>query len=457
MPSSRAFYFYWASKDIAGLGNGILFVAIVTLGYQVEESATIASILVVAMLLPPFILTPLADRFVYGRRAYPTALIASLAFIAALLPLTAVATTAQLRLVLTATFAAAIPAAFLKSARKAMLPALVDDGLDKYQKSTGDTPESPGLPQGRTTTCLAAAEEALNTTRLITLIAGPAAGSYLYGAANFGAAGFSTCAIAAIIALSVSALLLIFSRPSPAAWHPFKPQPLAVKLAELQKGLVYTWQLPALRTVATIQLAAALLVGGVVVVQVALMVWAVFTTAENLGLVLAAQGLGLAIATLGNRFIRNCALDDTRIAIGLGLIAAGGFSFAVSTSLNGAIASGLAIGLGFGISDLTISSIIRKFPPEEMAEPVWKGLDFARNGAMILSATCLGRMADLIGPRYSIVLISILLAVLALFSFGTMPNQDTQNGCNGRIRLHAERSLVSRLIQEGYSEHIKEG
>jgi len=66
-------------------------------------------------------------------------------------------------------------------------------------------------------------------------------------------------------------------------------------------------------------------------------------------------------------------------------------------------------------------------------------------------------MADLIGPRYSIVLISILLAVLALFSFGTMPNQDTQNGCNGRIRLHAERSLVSRLIQEGYSEHIKEG
>ena len=236
MPLSRAFYFYWASKDVAGLGNSILFVALVTLGYQVEESTTIASIIVVAMLLPPFLLTPLVDRFVYGRRAYPTTLIASLAVIAALLPLTTVATTAQLKLVLAATFAAAIPAAFLKSARKAMLPTIIGNEL-------------------------AAAEKALDTTRIITLIVGPAAGAYLFGSANFGAAGFSTCAIAAIIALSVSTVLLIFSRPSPVDWPPFQPQPLAVKLAELQKGLVYTWQLPALRTVATIHLGAALLVG----------------------------------------------------------------------------------------------------------------------------------------------------------------------------------------------------
>ncbi len=183
-----------------------------------------------------------------------------------------------------------------------------------------------------------------------------------------------------------------------------------------------------LRTVASIQLLTALLIGGLVVVQVTLMVWGAFTSADSLGIVLAAQGLGMAITTLGNRFLFGQLYAHSRIAIGLGLVAGGCFSFGITNSLTGSVISGLVTGSGLGISGLALISLLGKFTDAEIADPVRMGLDLVRSATVILSVTFLGRITDHVGPRYTIVLLAILLVVLALCAFGIAPAMDIREG-----------------------------
>lgn len=399
MPSSSGFASFWASRDVAALGNAILLVGLLAWGYHAEESATVVSILVVATLLPPFLLKPLADRLVFGRRAYPVALVAQLAIIAALFPLLGATTPADLWLVLVMVFVAAIPSAFLKATRRAMLPALAGEGL-------------------------AAAEKALSNTRLVSMVAGPAVGTLLYSSASQGTTGFSTCVMGAIVALTLSTALLLLARPPQPAPAVAETRSLGSALAGLQKGLRHVWRHPALRTVATVQLTAALLTGGLAILQVALMIWGVHTSAENVGTVLAAQGAGMAVAAFGRGFLKKHFLASTRVATGLGLIASGGFGFAIAQSLNGAVACGLAIGLGLGMLGPALTSLVGSLSAEEWARPVSEGLAFAVGAAVILSATFLGRLTDTLGPRYAIVLLAVLLAVLALYSFGAVPDPE---------------------------------
>lgn len=401
MQSSGRFAFCWASRDVAALGNGIFIIGLLAWSYHLEESATLVSIMVVALLLPPFLLSPVAERLVFGRRAYPIALASQLAAIFALLPLLGINAAPDLRLVLTMAFALAIPMAFLKASRRVLVPALAGERV-------------------------VAVEKGLITTRLVTMIVGPTAGSFFYSSSNHGSTGFTSCVTAAIIAMALSTILLLFARPTTPAWPSFETRSLTKQLIELQKGLTYCWRRPALRTVAAIQLFASLLIGGLVVVQVALMVWGASASADSLGFILAAQGIGIALVTLGNRFLIGQLFAYSRIAIGLGLVAAGCFSFVILGSLQGAVLSSLVIGLGLGLTGLALTSLISELATEEIARPVWKGLDLAMGAAVVLSVTFLGRITDLLGPRYTFVAVAILIAALALYAFGAMPNPDTQ-------------------------------
>lgn len=403
MPSPGRFAFYWASRDVAALGNGIFIVGILAWSYHLEESATLVSVVLLALILPPFLLSPLADHLVSRRIAYPVAIASQLAAILALLPLLGAGSNPDLRLVLVMSFTLALLTAFIKASRRVLLPAFIGEKVVTAQK-------------------------ALVTTRLVTMIAGPAAGTIIYSSSNYGSTGFSSCVTGAMVAISLSTALLLFARPVGATWPSFDSRSLVKQLAELQKGLVYCWQRPELRSVATIQLLAALLIGGLVVVQVALMVWGAFTSADSLGFVLAAQGVGIALVALGNRYLLGQLLPYSRVATGFGLIAVGCFGFAITGSLKGSVASGLVVGLGLGLSGLALTSLISKLATEEVARPVWRGLDLAISAAVILSAAFFGRITDLFGPRYTIIVVAILLAVLALYAFGAVPDPDTRKG-----------------------------
>ncbi|MGI5835670.1 MAG: MFS transporter [Chloroflexota bacterium] len=413
MTLSSRFICYWASRDIATLGSCIFAIGLLAWGYHLEESATLVSIIVMALILPPFLLSPLADRLVSGKQAYPIALVAQCSTTLLLLPLLRVKAASDLRLVLVIGLALGISAAFIKASRKTMLPALAGE-----KATVPDT--------------------GLITTRSATMIVGPAAGTVIYNSSYSGSTGFSACVVATIITLAISTALLIFARPTAPNPTSIEKGSFAKQLAEIQKGLIYIWRWPALRTAAAIRLLAALAIGGLVVVQVALMVWGAFTSADNLGYVLAAQGLGIAIATLGNSFLRNQLAIHSRIAIGFGLTAAGGFGFAITSSLNGSILSGVAIGLGLGLAGLALTSLIGLLTKDEMAKPVRMGLDLAGSAAVLLSVTSIGRITDTVGPRFSIVLIAILLAVLALCAFGAAPDLGLEEGDKESTRSAAD-------------------
>ena len=423
MSSPRALACLWASTGIAALGKGILAVGLLAWTYQARESATTVSMLVVAWLLPSLLLGPLAARLITGRTAWPAAIAAQLVTAAALVPLLRVSADADLSLVLAATFASAVPIAFLEESRSLLLPAAAGQ---EHLPSAG---------------------RALSNTRLIALTVGPAAGTIVYGATGYTVPGLSGCAAAALAALLLSTVLILFARPSEAIASEMRSRPTGVSLAGLQKGLLHVWHTSALRTAAAVWLATALLTGGMVVTQVALMVWGIFTSPEDVGLVLAAEGLGMAMATVGRRFLRGQLSPDSRVAVGLGLVAGGGFGLAIVGSLREAIPCAVAIGLGLAMLVPALADLVSSSAAPELRCPAIAGLKMAMSAAVILSAIVSGPLADLLKPRFAMVLPCILLAILALYAFGAPSAPDMEEMEKDKEVADSERTAVYDVLR----------
>lgn len=391
--SLRAFASLWAAGDLCVLGDWILLVALLAWSYQTRESAAVVSLLVVGQLLPPFLLKPLAGLAANGRRSQPIAIAAHLLRGAALLPLLTVKSGDDLPLVLVVALLAAIPSAFLRASHESLLRSLV--GLDHQP----------------------AAERALSNTRLLTLVIGPAAGTAL-----FGIAGLHSATTASLATLLLSAMLLLLARPAPsAAASTQEPATERVGLRDLQRGLIYGLRYPPLRTLATLRLVVALVTGGLVVVQVAFMIWGIFVSAENVGLVLAAQGLGIVAGSAAHPFAARRFPASTLVAAALGLVASGIFGFALSDSMTGGVPTSVVAGFGFGVLTPCLVSLVAKHSPEQLQRSVSTGLEVAAEAAILLSTIALGPLADLMSPRFTLVLASVILSVLALYAFGSVP------------------------------------
>ncbi len=391
----RSFASLWAARDLAAVGDGILLVALLAWCYRVLESATALSILLVALLFPPFLLRPVATRVVNRRWAQPAAAAAQLLRAAALLPLLNVSSGSDLPQLLVVAFAAAIPSPFVEASRERLLRSLVR-GARRV-----------------------AAEKALANTRPLTLAVGPAAGTAL-----FGAVGLHGATTATLAALLISTLLLFLVSPSSAASDAEESLDETPGPADLQAGLVLLWHHLPLRSVALVQLGGALMAGGLVVAQTAFTVWGILLTSENVGLILAAQGTGTVVASLGRTQIERRFPPHTLIASGLGILASASFGLAIAGSITAAVSFGAAVGFGLGLLATSAASLVEILCPPRVRPSAVAGLGMATEAAVLLSAIALGPLSDLMTPRLAIVLVSVILAVLALYSFGSVPDRD---------------------------------
>ena len=391
--SPRSFGALWAARSLAALGDCILLIGLLAWSYRVQESATVVGILVTAQLLPPFLLKSAAMRLVGGARIMPAALVSQLLQGIALLPLLTVKSDDALPLVLVVALLAAIPSPFLQASQQAQLRALM----------RGDR--------------LAAAEQAFANTRLITLIVGPAAGTAFYLVSGLGGT-----AVAALVAFLVSLGLLVVAGPPPASENSAAPSPSASPAA-LQRGLIYTLRYPPLRTVAVLRLLTALVVGGLLVAQVAFTVWGIFMGSEYVGLILAGQGLGMAGGSVARRPIDSRFPPGARVATSLGLVASAGFAFTLSSSITFAVPFAAAMGFGFGLLIHSLDSLAAIHSPERLRSSVSAGLGMATEAAVLLSAIAMGPLTDLLTPRLAITLASVILSVLALYAFGAVADR----------------------------------
>lgn len=390
--TARAFGGLWVARDVAALGDSILLVALLCWSYQLQESATTASILVVAMLLPPFLLRPLAPKLVSRGSARVVGAAGQLLRAAALTPLLGVGVGVNQQLVLSVAFVAAIPSALVQAAHETSLRALV---------------KTEHLP---------AAQKALSRTRLLALAAGPAAGTALYGAS-----GLDGATLAVLAALAVSAVGLAVARP-PVATDSSGDQ--AIGPADLQRGLLLALRHPSLRTVAVVQMWTALSTGGLAVVMVAFTVWGVYATSENVGLLLAAMGLGAVAASLVWDRFGHLFLPSHSIATAIGIAATSGFALSLTSSMNEAAPFCVATGFGLRLLGAGVDALLAAHSTPEQRPALLAGLDMATSTACILSAVAMGPLCDLMTPRLTLVLACILLSVLGLYAFASVANPD---------------------------------
>ncbi len=393
-PSSRSFGGLWAARDLAALGDGILLVALLAWSYHIHESATIVSILVTARLLPPFLLSFAATRLAGGKRALPVAVGAQLLTGIALLPLLTVKSDDALLLVLIVALLAALPSAFLQASHQALLRAMLQ----------GDR--------------LTAAEKAFANTRLITRIVGPAAGTALYSSA-----GLMGATIGALAVLVVSLGFLIVAGPRPPKEAPtLSPE---ASPAALQRGLIWALRYPPLRTVALLRLSVALVAGGLAVALVAFTVWGIFATPEYVGQILAALGMGVAAASAAYRPIRCRYPLSTVMATSLGLAASAGFAFSLSQYIGFALSFAAAMGFGFGLLIPSLDSLTAMHSPDKLRSSVTAGLGMATEAAALISVIAMGPLVDLLTPRMTIALVSVILWVPALYAFGAVADRES--------------------------------
>lgn len=394
VPLGRPLAALWAARDISSVANWAILVSLLAWTYQGEEKAALLSILLLGQMLPPFLLGPLAPLAVSDRNARAVAVAAPIVRAAALFPLLGVGSEADLPVVLTAVLLAAVPVAFGRSAQERLLRATV--------------------PPGR----LGAAERAFSVTSFLALTVGAATGSAVYGMA--GLQGSTVVALAGLVA---SAALLLLARPSTAT--PVEARPtIRASLAGLQRGLIFCLSDPSLQAVAGIRLSMALVAGGLVVAQVAFMVWGLTRTPDNIGIILAAQGLGTLVGTAAYGLGRDRFPSSTLVSTGVGLAASAQFGFAISGSLNAATLFAFAMGLGAGTSTVALTSLVAMRAPEEMRHPSSRGLDLAAEAATLLSVIATGPLADSITPRFTILISGIVLAVASLYAFGAVADQE---------------------------------
>ena len=399
----------WAGRDLTSIGDGMLLVGLLAWSYSDQESASAAATLLLARLLPPLVLTPLAARLVGERRLLAPAMGALLLqAVALLLALTSESGPTR-PLVLAVALAAALPPAFVGSLQRSLLESIL---------------------QGRR---VVEVEKALSDTGLVSATVGPALGTAL-----FMGGGFQSIAAAALLATIASAATLALaagaSRTAASA-RPMRPESCAWQMgpwsAEISSswegfldGLAASLKDPALRVAALVQTVAALATGGMAVAQVAGAVWIALSGAEYVGLILAGQAAGMGLSSLALRSMVGRAAIGTLLPPSLGIAAAACFALAISQDLLWAIVSAAALGFGCELLSVDLSRAIADRSPQELLPSVRSSIGTATAMASLVSVIAMGGMVDILSPRLAIVPVSIVLCVLALYALGAWSNED---------------------------------
>jgi len=395
--SRRGLLSLWMARDVYALGNWVVLVALLTWTYRTRESAAVVSMLMLGQLLPPFLLGPVAGYWVNVRNARAVGIGAQVLRAAALVPLLRVADNNDLKLVLVVFALASVPSAFVRASHLVLLRGAIDSSNTAFLKRD------------------------LFATGILTMVLGPYAGTIV-----FSIDGLHGCTVIVLIATLLSALLLALSHSSSVAVPPALPRrSLARTLADLSTGLAIALQRPSARPVVIIRLVVALVAGGLVVAEVAFMVWGLFTGVENVGIVLASEGMGMGVGAIIYIFVRRRFPASILIATALVIVAFGEFGFAISAALKAAACLGGVVGLGKGMLSLSLVPFVADLSADDSSAPSTSdGLDFAAEAAALVSIVAIGPLTDSITPRFTIVLASIVTMVLALYAFGSVPDRE---------------------------------
>lgn len=382
----------WLARDIAALGNWILFVALLIYAFSHSESGTVVSIVLAAQLLPTFLLRPLVQRATRASDAPAAGAVISVIRAAVLLPLLQLQPDGPLQPIVQTAFLASLPVAFIQASHSALLRSVV---------SPAQMPE---------------AAKALSSTSLVTMTVGPALGGAIYGIA-----GVQSAAIAAMAAILISAGLLITVRPT-GPESPAEPDLTDfTTFSALALPLTRAFRGPGLQAVAAVELASALLAGGLVAGMTMYTANGLFVAVENISVLLASQGAGAAVGALGYARFGKQYAAGTVVATGLALLAGGEIGFAISVSLPAGAALAAATGMGLSLLALGVKSLVPTLLGNGLKAPRGGGFQIAVEAAALLSVILAGPLTDTISPRFALLLSGILISVLALYAFGAIP------------------------------------
>jgi hypothetical protein len=418
IPPRRGLASLWVARDLTFLGNWVAFIALLAWTYRATESAGTAALLVVAWMLLPILLRPIAAVLVDAGNAWAVGSVAQLLRAAALLPLLTVSLDADLRTVLIVAFLASAPAAFVRASHIALLPTVAGSARLERMGS------------------------ALFTTRLLAMVAGATASVFIFRMDEL--RGMAIAVAAAFILSAVLTAMAISGRPG----KPATPRrSLVASITASQRELLRALQHPMLQPVVVVHLLLMLLIGGTVVARTAFVTWGLFMPNENLGFLLAAQGAGLVVAFAGYRYGRRRYPSGTLVAAGVLVAALAEFGFILTRDVPPAAAFNFVIGLGIGFALLGLGSGLREArgeSHEEADHAMTTGLAMATGVAVLVSAVVIGAVVDAITARFTIALLSGMLMILAVYAFGALPVLKA----SGREPVQAVEKPLSTLLPD---------
>ncbi len=386
----------WLARDVAAIGDWVLFVGLMTYASKFSESPAVFGQLVTIVLAPRFLLWPVLSRVVTWRNARAFGITAQLMQATILLPAFLVDITDGARPVLIIAFAYSVARPFVVAAHNALFPVVTARARRRE------------------------AREALLNTWLLTLAIGPAFGVFI-----FGAAALPGAAIATLVAALISAGALFFSRPAAPGDEPVNEVPEFISgLSPLPVVLLGALWSPRLRQIAIIQVLATLLAGGLLVLEAAYSTNGLYVGMESFGTLVASQGVGIALSGLWyQRYARQQFAHSALVSTGLVLLGGGELGLSISSTLPAGIGLTAAIGFGVGLLLFSFSDLGEETMVEERASArSWLSVRTLVDAALVLSAAVAAPLCQSISPRFTVVLSGILVCVLALYSFGDLPD-----------------------------------
>ena len=399
----RAYRRLWLARTISQCGDVVQFTTLGLLVLHLTGSALGVSAVVVAEVLPVLLLAPLAGA-VADRYPRVRVMVAADLFRVALAATLAVAHQHVAGVYLVAAGLAAGNTLFSPAAQS-LLPSLVDDDE------------------------LVTANAGIWTAAVSSQILLAPAAAFLAVRSGFTAAFAVNAASFALSALALRGLA------EPAAARPVSTPSL---LAHAGEGLRALAALPLLRSLAVVQLLAALSAGATSALLVVLAEERL-NAPDGFGLLLAAIAAG---AISGPLLLRRVVADPLRPAFVFGPFALRGIVdlvLAAVTALPLAAAALVAYGIGTSTGSVTFTSLIQARVPERLRGRAFAGLDMLWQTGRLTSLLAGGLLADAYGIRAVYLLGGILLlaaaALGAVLSRGaaaeltSAPNQDQISGC----------------------------
>jgi hypothetical protein len=381
------------ARNVAALGDWVAIVGFLIYGLTQSESAAILSVLIAAQLLPTFLLGPLARRVIARFDDAGFGVGAQLLRAVLFLPLVLIQTTDGILPVLGIALISSVPVAFTKASRSVLLSSVI-------------RPDRASIVEPR-----------LAFTSLVTMVAGPILGSVAYGVADLRGTGVAVSA-----ALLISSGFLLFVRPAARTAGAKSGFSDFAEFSALPLGIAHSFGNPRFQAVATVQMTTALLAGGLAIAEATYAINGLYVPIENIAVLLATQGAGGIIGAILYRWLASRHTERSVIAAGLTIVASGELGFAISKSLTAGATLTAAVGAGLSLVALGLAHVSPKLLAGQGGTGLrGPGMGIAVEAAALLSVIVVGPMCDTIGARFTIVTGAILMVVLALYSFGAIP------------------------------------